>query len=597
MTPPSDIERIHKDRLEERGASHARLLQVDRRIADARLALFVVLLAIGWGVWGSRSLGAIWLLIPITGFAALVVAHERTRLATRKASRAIEFYARGLRNLDGTWPGTGNTGVRFEDDKHPFAADLDLFGKGSLFERICRARTGSGEETLAAWLKSPADSATIRARQAAVDELRPRLELREDLEILSADVRSGIDPQALIDWGSAPRQFGSRGIAIAAAVLASLAVLSLVGWAFTGIGVLPLGIMIIAEVVFVWKHKERLRAVILPLDRRAADLAILSRLLARIEAEPAGSELLVHLKERLSAEGELASGRIARLARLLNALEARQNQIFAPFAALLLWSTFFSLAIEAWRLRTGPSIARWLAAIGEYEALLSIASYAYEQASDPFPEIEENGVVFEGDGVSHPLLKPSAAIANDLRLGGETRAVLISGSNMSGKSTLLRTIGANTVLALAGAPVRARRLRVSVVSIGATLRIQDSLQQGQSRFFAELTRIRLIVDLSRSTRPLLFLLDEIFHGTNSHDRVIGAGGLVRGLLKENAIGLVTTHDLALAAFADDLSPQVINVHFEDQFHDGVMTFDYRLKPGVVTHSNALALMRAVGLEV
>ena len=153
------------------------------------------------------------------------------------------------------------------------------------------------------------------------------------------------------------------------------------------------------------------------------------------------------------------------------------------------------------------------------------------------------------------------------------------------------------MLALAGAPVRARRLRVSVVSIGATLRIQDSLQQGQSRFFAELTRIRLIVDLSRSTRPLLFLLDEIFHGTNSHDRVIGAGGLVRGLLKENAIGLVTTHDLALAAFADDLSPQVINVHFEDQFHDGVMTFDYRLKPGVVTHSNALALMRAVGLEV
>ena len=596
MTLISDVEETYKTRLEARRAAHDRLLNRDRRIADARLALFVMFLVIGWGAY-SGTVGWALILLPIAGFAGLIVEHERTRRSTHRSNLALEFYGRGLRNLAGTWPGTGNSGDRFSDAKHPFAADLDLFGQGSLFERLCRARTRSGEETLAGWLLSPSDSSTIHARQRAVDELRARLDLREDLEILGADVREGIDPQSLTGWGNEPRKFGSRAIWIVASILASLAVISLLGWLLTPVGTIPLGIVVIAEVVFVWRIKERLRAVILPLDRRANDLAILSRLLARIEGESVDSEPLREIKEKLSAEGEPASRSIARLARLLNALEARQNQLFAPFAALVLWSTFFSLAIESWRVRNGPLIARWLSAIGEFEAILSIASYAYEAPSDPFPEIDDDHVVFEAEGVSHPLLEPGKAVANDVRLGGATRAILISGSNMSGKSTLLRTVGANTVLALAGAPIRAKRLRVSVMAIGATLRIQDSLQQGQSRFFAELTRVKLIVSLSRSTLPLLFLLDEIFHGTNSHDRVIGAGGLVRGLLKENSIGFVTTHDLALATFADELAPQVLNMHFDDQFHDGVMSFDYRLKPGVVTQSNALALMRAVGLDV
>jgi DNA mismatch repair ATPase MutS len=175
--------------------------------------------------------------------------------------------------------------------------------------------------------------------------------------------------------------------------------------------------------------------------------------------------------------------------------------------------------------------------------------------------------------------------------------LLVSGSNMSGKSTLLRTVGINTVLALAGAPVRAAALRITPLAIGATLRIQDSLQEGRSRFYAEITRIRAIADTARGPVPLLFLLDELFHGTNSHDRLAGASGVLRSLIDRGAIGLITTHDLALTAVAHALAPRAVNVHFEDRFEGGEIHFDYRLKPGPVTRSNAIALMRAVGLDV
>jgi DNA mismatch repair ATPase MutS len=188
-------------------------------------------------------------------------------------------------------------------------------------------------------------------------------------------------------------------------------------------------------------------------------------------------------------------------------------------------------------------------------------------------------------------------VRNDVRLDTDHRLLVISGSNMSGKSTLLRTVGINAVLALAGAPVRAQSLRLSPLAIGATLRIQDSLQEGRSRFYAEVTRIRELVTTASGPVPLLFLLDELFHGTNSHDRLVGASGVLRNLLDLGAIGLITTHDLALTSIADDLAPRAVNVHFEEWFEGREMQFDYRLKPGPVQRSNALALMRAVGLDV
>ena len=273
--------------------------------------------------------------------------------------------------------------------------------------------------------------------------------------------------------------------------------------------------------------------------------------------------------------------------------------VFAPIAAVLLWGLQCAMAVEAWRARHGRSVPTWLRTVGEIEALASLATYHFEHPADPFPELVE-GVdtpVYEAERVRHPILPRTSAVANDVRLGAEPQLLVVSGSNMSGKTTLLRTIGVNGVLALAGAPVRARRLRLTPLTIGATLSVQDSLLAGRSRFYAEITRLRRLVDMAKGVRPLLFLLDELFHGTNSHDRVKGAHGVLHSLIRLRALGLVTTHDLALATIADRLTPKAVNVHFEDHFVDGEMTFDYQLRPGRATQSNALALMRAVGLEV
>ena len=255
------------------------------------------------------------------------------------------------------------------------------------------------------------------------------------------------------------------------------------------------------------------------------------------------------------------------------------------------------MAIELWRQKSGPAVDRWLAAVGEIEALSSIAGYAFEHPDDPFPELIEDRICFEANDLGHPLIPKNQNVRTDLQVTDRPSVLIVSGSNMSGKSTLLRSVGINTVLALAGAPVRAKKLLLSPLQVGASIRVHDSLQAGASRFYAEITRLRQIVELASGSVPVLFLLDEILHGTNSHDRRIGAEGVVRGLVERRAIGLVTTHDLVLTEIESHLNSRSANVHFEDHLEEGKMTFDYVLRPGVLKKSNALELMRSVGLEI
>jgi DNA mismatch repair ATPase MutS len=277
-------------------------------------------------------------------------------------------------------------------------------------------------------------------------------------------------------------------------------------------------------------------------------------------------------------------------------VDSRDHFMLRVVGPLVLWDVHLAHAIERWRRTSGPAVRRWLVAIGEMEALLSLSAYHYEHPDDVFPDLRAGAPCFEGEGLGHPFLSDAVTVRNDVRIAGELRVLVVSGSNMSGKTTLLRTVGVNAVLAQAGAPVRARRLQMTPLDIGASIRIEDSLQAGVSRFYAEITRLGLIIRRAAAS-PVLFLIDELLHGTNSYDRRIGAEAIVRGLVARNAIGLVTTHDLALAHVADALAAQGANVHFEDVLEDGRMRFDYRMRPGVVEKSNALALMRSVGLDV
>jgi DNA mismatch repair ATPase MutS len=286
---------------------------------------------------------------------------------------------------------------------------------------------------------------------------------------------------------------------------------------------------------------------------------------------------------------------VAVLGRWVGRLDWARNALFAPIAYLLLWRPHVALGIERWRRRHGAAVRRWLEALGEMEALGCLAGYAREHPADPFPALVV-GPAFDAEGLGHPLMSAARCVRNDVRLDAGRRVLVVSGSNMSGKSTLLRSVGLAAVIALAGGPVRARRLSLSPLSVGATLRIRDSLRDGRSRFYAEVLRLRAIQEASRGPRPVLFLLDELLHGTNSRDRRIGGEALVRRLVESGAVGLLTTHDLALADLAETI-PAVEVAHFEDEVRNGRPVFDFRLRPGVVDRSNAIELMRAAGLDV
>jgi hypothetical protein len=569
----------------------------ERWLSHARLGVFVLGLAIGWLAFGSHWVAGIWFVPPVGLFLLLVIFHDRVIRRLRVIARTSDFFVRGLSRLDGTWPGKGYSGDSHLEASHPYAKDLDIFGEGSLFELLCTVRTAAGERLLAQWLLEPSSAETIRQRQAAVQELAPRVELRRDLSLLGEDVGSRISSQRLVEWGTAVPSLPARGLRWVAGGLTGLSLVSLSAWVLGDIGAIPFLFSLLLQSAFALALRPRVSMVLADAQAPSHDLSVLSGLLARIEREPVEAERLVTLAASLGGQTLPPSRRIAQLRRLMDLLDARRNQFFVPIGGLLLWGTQLAFALERWRADCGPTLGPWIDTAAEIESLCALSGYAYENPNDVFPEITQGSAIFAGEGLGHPLIDRAQCVPNDLHVGDERRGLVMSGSNMSGKSTLLRTVGCAVVLGMAGAPVRAVRLRFSPLQIGASIRISDSLRDGTSHFLAEIKRLRQIVDLTDGPWPVFFLLDEVLHGTNSHDRKIGAEAVIRGLLQRGAVGIVTTHDLALAQIADQEELRIENVHFQDEIENGRMFFDFKLRDGVVTRSNAIELMRSVGLEV
>ena len=592
----------YEERLAARQEAVAALVKKDNTTSTWRLVIFLVAAGMGITLLVSDVFPPWLLALPLVVFGALVVLHERIIQKTASAQQAVKFYERAIDRLDHNWIGHGIQDTDFIPEDHPYGADLDIFGEASLFELLCTARTSAGEQTLARWLAAPADLEKVRQRQQAVEELRLMLNLREDLALLGGGVRSGVRPEVLISWGTKPPVFTGPATgalrALAWAMPLALAVVSGL-WVALDTGPLPLLVTLLVLWVVRRQAARRIQQVGGDLHQPGRHLLVLGEVLARLENERFSSPALASLKQSLGSGDEPGSQAIRRLDRLVELFDSMQNAFFALLGALLMWDLHLALRIEAWRAQTGQRIPTWLEAVGAFEALSALAGYAFEHPEDPFPELEEQGPVLEAEDLGHPLIKDDLCVRNSLRLGEEPRILIVSGSNMSGKSTLLRTVGINTALALAGAPVRARRLRLSPLSIGATIRIQDSLLAGRSRFFEEIKRLKQLMDIcgEGGERPLIFLLDEVLHGTNSHDRQIGAAALLRQFMERGAVGLLTTHDLALSRSAEELGALIENVHFDDRLEDGELIFDYTLKPGIVQKSNAIDLMRAVGLKL
>ena len=537
-----------------------------------------------------------WLALPAVAFASVAAYHSRVLRAQVAGQRRASFYRTGISRIEDHWAGTGQTGERFRDPHHVYAADLDLFGRGSLFELLSTARTRMGEDTLAKWLLAPSAVDQVSERHSAVRELSEQLDFREDLAILGEDASVGVYPESLLGWAEAPNRLKPAWLQWLAPILVIAGVVGAVVWWYLGIAI-PLLLIILIEAILGFLIRKRREEVLHGSENAFRHLGLLSGMLARIENQTFRAPRLQALQNELSSYQLKGSRAVARLRTIVDLIDSRDNWIVRVLDVPLMYSVQVAFAAERWRRAHGHAVCSWLNVIGEIEALICFAAYCHEHPDDPFPDFVQGSACFEATSVGHPLIPTATCIRNDVTLSDGRHVFLVSGSNMSGKSTLLRSVGINAVLAMAGAPVRAQRLRMSPLHVGASIRVNDSLRDGSSRFYAEITRLRKLVELADRNPPLLFLLDELLQGTNSNDRRIGAEGIVRALLNRGAIGLVSTHDLALADIGGSLNGQLSNVHFQEEFENGRMYFDYKLRAGVVTKSNGLALMRSIGLDV
>jgi MutS domain V len=572
------------------------------RAGNAKLSVIAASLVMAWLVIYPRVLSPFWLFAPAAVYIVVAIFHERVNRLRTEAERLAAFYRRGLARIEDRWAGGGETGERFQTTKSIYSEDLDLFGRGSLFELLSTARTTMGESWLARWLLEPSPPEAILERQGLVAELRDNLDLRDALTIAGGELKVDFDPDALTRWaggeatGCVP---GLRRTFAALVICLICSVVLLVVWKI----VLPLLVVFTAEIaltLWLWKSAKSAISGLMVNDE---SLVLLAQLLSRLENEAFVSPRFQKLVADLNAAATLASRSIENLAHLVSWANARDSLAVRIFDIPLMYTMQLGFAAEAWRRQFGHRLSSWLDVVGELEAVVSLATYAYEHPEDPFPVLvgaHGSESVFAGDDLGHPLIPSAACVRNSVRLAtNATQVLMVSGSNMSGKSTLLRSAGINVVMAMAGAPVRAKSLTLTPFALGTSIRTTDSLQEGRSGFYTEIIRLREVFELTERGTPVLFLFDELFGGTNSTDRGAGAEAVVRELILRGAIGIVTTHDLALTAISAPVSRtgSIRNAHFQEQIEDGRMSFDYKLREGPVEKGNALQLMRMIGLKV
>lgn len=599
MATPRDA---HEERRARFDAEATVLDGRQSRISLARLGGFLAAVVVGITGVSQASLPLIGVAgLVVVLFFVLVMVHAKVIGARDLAQIRRDVHARHLARIGGEWSTLPATGKGRIAKTHPYALDLDLVGNDSLLQRIDVSHTEPGAQTLVDWLAGPASAEVIRERQAAVRELAENVALRQELEA-SAEIAAGddkLDPGPFLSFTRRAAFIGPRPwlvplmflLPIVTVTLAVLSAYDLVPRWTWGLGVLAQGGL------FLWSSKVAIEAFDLISARRRFAEAY-ARLFETIEGATFESPALIAIKERLTSEGEPPSSQMRRLDRWAGLAELR-TQILLHFPAnvFLLWDLHVLRGLERWNESVGAHMDEVFEAVGELEALASLATLAHQDPAAGFPDFVEGPAAFEAKQIAHPLLPPETRVANDVALRGGGTALIVTGSNMAGKSTLLRAIGLNLALAQAGGPVISGSLAISPVRLRASMRADDDLSRGASYFHAELTKLRTVVEAADEDPPIFFLLDELLRGTNAHARHIGARSVLTHLLDRGGTGVVATHDIALSKLEEEQPERVQNVHFTDVMKAGEMTFDYALKPGVVKTSNALRLLKMAGIDV
>lgn len=594
---PGVPEMVYSSRLETTRQQLSQCQQVDRRFVLIRIALFLTVVVLAAICAGDTGMSWWWLTLPTGLLLAIVVIHGQALTRQARLLTLTGFFEGCLDRINHRWNERAQNGARFACDQHSWSQDLDLFGAGSLFQLLCECRTAPGQKQLAEWMTTVPTEAGIRTRQARSAAMRQQLDLREALATAIDAKDSGEWEHTLLNWAAEPAP-PIPGAVVWASSLLGLAAIPVI--ALISVEVLPLSAALLVAILqtpLIVLTRQRIRATAAAMDRVDRSLHQLADVIRVFEGEPFRHPLLCELQQGFASGGGTASASIASLSRLTRWLnQSLRNQFFGPIAWMGGLLVLLTSRMEHWRRLHGPSVGMWIRTCAEFEATVSIAAWNFEHPEFAVPELCVPRR-FEAIGLGHPLISPRQRVVNDVLLSGERPLMLISGSNMSGKSTLLRSVGCNLVLMHCGAVVVARQLISCPFMIGTAMRVSDSLQEGRSLFMNVVDRLRMVVELTQRSEAVIFLLDEILQGTNSHDRRLGAEAVIRMLINSGAIGMVTTHDLALTHIVDTLEGRAVNMHFEDTIVDGQMSFDYQLKPGVVARSNALHLMRLMGLDV
>ena len=569
-------------------------------------AFFIVVLA------SNGMTAAVWLLLLIGGgsFAFLMKQHNQAVYQKQHATFLIEINEQEIlrqQNQLATFP----NGRAFIQCDHPYVADLDVFGSHSLYQLLNRTTTESGGERLAGWLSEAASEAVIRERQRAVQELASKLAWRQEFEAAGQHfTNSQSDFRKLLAWLDEPVHLlphatKYRAVSVILAVLTTLALLYHMRFAYASdflLNSLPLIAMVIVNVLFLKRFKYVAEEIINSTHENVKTLGGYQALIGKIEAEEFESPRLQQLQAAFRQDDFSASREINSLKKILEIAQLKgtestgDNKLYPIINLLWLIDPHWIIRAERWKTRNRAYVKSWADAVGTFEALSSLAGFAYANPTYTFPEVKEGACTIRFTALGHPLLPPDRRVCNDFSLRSSDNIVMITGSNMAGKSTFLRTVGANLMLALAGAPCCARAGEVTVMQLFSSMRTQDNLEEGVSSFYAELKKIEQLLKLIQSGEPVFFLLDEMFKGTNSKDRHRGGFSLIKQLEELNAFGIISTHDLELADEAGKHA-LVTNYSFNSDIREGEMTFDYHLTPGLCRDFNASELMRRSGIKI
>lgn len=607
---------LYKNRVRQYKTESLRLAGLLKNISTLRLIVFLFSLIIILVLANERSVYALLIAVPVCVITFCIILQRYQKLSLQKKhldylTEINENEILRQENHLSDFP----AGQTFLNRDHPYLADFDIFGQHSLFQLLNRTTTESGQELLAKWLSEPAPNDVISERQKAIRDLTPRLDWRLDFQASGMPfINSKSNYHKLLTWAAKPSKLlRNQYKLIITGILLTILSLSSAVWyvhntfynpAFNWYHIIPFAICIIVNRIFLGKIKPVAEEIIEDTQINIRTLGGYQALITKIEAEEFNTEMLSQLQSAFTKRNDPASHEVSRLKKILEMFQTKgskgssigRNDFYAIFNTFLFFDVYLILLTEKWKFRNGPFLDAWASAVSAFEVLNSLAGFSYANPDFTFPEISTQPCIINFEKLGHPLIIRQKRVCNDFSMNGMGEIALITGSNMAGKSTFLRSVGVNLVLALMGAPCCAASAKVSPMKIFTSMRTQDNLEEGISSFYAELKRIEQLLKIIGNGEAVFFLLDEMFKGTNSQDRFIGGVSLIRQLSDLNASGIISTHDIELARMTTDQS-KVTNFSFNSEIAQEKIIFNYTLTEGICTDFNASALMKKSGIKI